>query len=107
MGKKLYEIIHDLELKVARIEPSQYLMMLPPQEAVADLRIHIERLNEEFQRHEQAFIRDELDTQEALEGIRRLILEIELVKHCIACFLDRGDFRPWDSKKGGKFRSAA
>jgi len=107
MGNKLYEIIHDLELKVARIEPSQYLLMLSPEEAVADLRIHIERLNEEFQRHEQAFIRDELDTQEALEGIRRLILEIELVKHCIACFLDRRDFRPWDSKKGSKFRSAA
>jgi len=107
MGNKLYEIIHDFELKAASIEPSQYLLMLPPQEAAAELRIHIERLNEEFQRHEQAFIRDELDIEEALEEVRRLILEMEVVKHCIACFLDRGDFRPWDSKRGSKLRSAA
>jgi hypothetical protein len=107
MGNKLYEMIHDLELKVARIEPSQYLLMLSPEEAAAELRMHIEHLNEKFQRHEQAFIRDELDTKEALEGMRSLILDIELAKHCIACFLNRGDFTPWDSKMGSKLRSAA
>jgi len=107
MGNRLYETIHDFELKATSIDPSQYLLMLSPEEAVAELRIHIERLNEKFQRHEQAFIRDELDTEEALEGMRRLILETELVKHCIACFLDRGDFRPWDWKRGSKLPSAA
>jgi hypothetical protein len=107
MGDKLYEIIHDLELKVARIEPSEYLLMLSPEEAVAELRIHVEHLNEELQRHEQVFIRDELDMEETIEEMRRLILEIELVKHSIAYFLVRRDFGPWDSKNGSTLRSAA
>lgn len=107
MDNRLYEIIHDLELKVARIEPSQYLLRLSPEEAVVELRIHIEHLNEQLHRHEQAFIRDELDIKEAIEEMRKLILEIQLVKHSIACFLDRSDFGPWDSKNGSTLRSAA
>ncbi len=86
-------------VNVASIEPSQYLSRLSPEEAVAELRIHVEHLNEELQRHEQVFIRDELDMEEAIEEMRRLILEIELVKHSIAYFLVRSDFRPWDPSK--------
>jgi hypothetical protein len=68
MSNKLYKIMHDFDLEVARIEPSQYLLMLPPEEAVDELSIQIQGLNEEFQRYEQAFMRDELVAAKLLKG---------------------------------------
>ena len=106
MSNQLYRVIHYPELKVARIELPPPSMRLSPQQETK-LTSHVETLNEELQRLQQAFIDDELDVLEAFEPMRRVILEIELAKHYIACARERYDEGPWASDMVNRLPSAA
>jgi hypothetical protein len=107
MSKELYRVIHDPQLKVARIELPPPSMRLSPQQEIAKLRSHVETLNEELKRHQQAFIDDERDVPEAFEKMRRVILEIELAKYYIARARERYDEGPWVSDMVNRLPSAA
>jgi hypothetical protein len=107
MSNQLYRVIHHPELKVARIELPPPSMRLSPQQEIAKLKSHVQTLNEELQRHQQAFIDDELDVPEAFEKMRRVILEIELAKHYIARARERYSEGPWASDMFKRLPSAA
>jgi hypothetical protein len=107
MSNQLYRVIHHPELKVARIELPPPSMRLSPQQEIAKLKSHVQTLNEELKRHQQAFIDDQLDVPEAFEKMRRVILEIELAKHYIARARERYDEGPWASDMVNRLPSAA
>lgn len=107
MGNELYRVIHYPELKVARIELSPPSMRLSLQQEIAKLKSHVETLNEELKRHQQAFVDDELDVPEAFEKMRRVILEIELAKYYIARARERYDEGPWASHMVNRLPAAA
>ena len=89
MSNRLYKVVHDSEHKVARMEPSHYFRMTLPQLAIVELKAHIETLDQELRQCKQAFVDDDLDLLEGLEKMRRLILEIELARQCMAYFRKR------------------
>ncbi len=86
MSNRLYKVVHDSEHKVARMEPSHYFETTLPQVAIVELKAHIETLDQELRQYQQAFVDDDLDMPEGLEKMRRLILEIELARQCMAYF---------------------
>jgi len=107
MSNELYRVIHHPDLKVARVELPPPSMRLSPQQGIAKLKSHVETLNEELKRHQQAFIADELGVHEAFEKMRRVILEIELAKHYIARAREGYDKGPWASDVVKRLPSAA
>jgi hypothetical protein len=107
MSSELYKIIHDPELKVASLEPSEYFMRLSVEEGVAKLKSHIEILKEELRQHQRVFMNDDVDIPKSLEKMRRLILELELCQQCIPYFQECRHFSPRPLQMVSRLPSAA
>jgi DNA-binding transcriptional MerR regulator len=106
MSTKRYKVAHNPELSGASLEPSDSSSSLIPQEGVAELRTHIQDLDEELRQLQDAFVNNDLDVADTLEKMRRLVMELELARQCLRYLEEGGGCTPWTSKKVNRLYSA-
>lgn len=82
--KKLYTFVtkDDVRGPSARVEPSDYFLKLPPQEAIAALNVHIKSLEDRL----AEFAKVDLKIPENLNKAREVSFELETVQDFLRCF---------------------
>ena len=75
---KLYTIVteNDCEEGSAKVEPSEYFLHLPPQEAVVELSAHIKSLEDRL----AEFAKVDLKIRDNLEKAREVSFELEMLQ---------------------------
>jgi hypothetical protein len=82
--KKLYTFVtkDDVRGPSARVEPSEYFLKLPPQEAIIALEAHIKSLEDRL----AEFAKVDLKIPENLNKAREVSFELETVQDFLRCF---------------------
>ena len=106
LKNNLYRILYDTRLKLARIEPSEYLTRLFPQDAVAELKSRVEQLGQRLAEVQETFAPDAVDMSEAIETGREWIMEIELAQQYISYLREHHDLNPLHSRKAKRLHVA-
>jgi hypothetical protein len=75
---KLYTIVteNDREASLSRVEPSEYFLHLPPQEAVVELSAHIKSLEDKL----AEFAKVDLKVPENFDKAREVSFELEMAQ---------------------------
>jgi len=91
MTTRLYEIERLPELGATRILLSPDIKALPSQQAMEKLKARLGHLYDELDREEAMFLKNnnQVPAAEAVDRIRELHLETEMVQQCLACLRDR------------------
>ena len=80
-----YSMIRDdPEGQTGRVKPSEYLLEIDPQEAIAELKAYIESMEDDLRQSSQAFSDEDLEILENFEKVRKLSSELEIAQNYLA-----------------------